>query len=182
MIIRDRDGTPWARVSRVLPLEPAQAWELVADARHHARWVPLTRVHLRHRDTPSSAWVRPADGTPPAAGDEIAAVSGPFARQGAPGLLDRMRVERFEPPLGAVPGVAVFVKLGPVLLGTARIEVDAAAPGSSRVEWSEAIYLRGLPRSWTVWCGAVLVDLMLRMVLARAEREAHQPPTQRTAA
>lgn len=180
MIIRDRDGTPWARVSCVLPLDAAAAWTLVADARHHARWVPLTRVALTAPGAGDR--VHRPDDQAPEAGDEIAAVSGPFARQGAPGLLDRMRVERFEPPLGAVPGAAVFVKLGPVLLGTARIEVEAAGPSSSRVEWSEAIYLRGLPRAWTVWAGAVLVDLMLRLVLARAAREARPRPTQRTAA
>jgi hypothetical protein len=109
------------------------------------------------------------------------AVSGPGARRGWPGLVDRMRVERYECPLDPVPGVALFVKLGPVILGTARIEVEPVAPGCSRVTWSESVHLRGLPPGATRWLGALLVDAMLRLVLDRAVREA-QDGTQRTAA
>lgn len=183
MITRGRDRLPRASVSRVLPLDVDQAWALVADARHHTRWVPLTRVDMS-RPTPESVpgWERWPDGSTPEVGDEILAVSGPGARSGAPGLVDRMRIERYEPPLGAVPGVAVFVKLGPLLLGTARIEVGTAGPGASRVTWMEAVHLRGLPRGATQWLGAVLLDLMLRFVLTRVGREADRLAAQRTAA
>ncbi|MCG7286804.1 hypothetical protein MHY85_12575 [Cellulomonas sp. ACRRI] len=179
MITRDRDRTPWARVSRVLPLDAERAWDLVADARHHTRWVPLTRVDL-NRPSPRAAGPRPTGRTSPEVGDEIRAVTGPTARRGGPGLVDRMRIDRYERPLGAVPGVAVFQKLGPVLLGTARIEV-AAAGASARVTWSESVHLRGLPPAATRWLGALLVDGMLRLVLDRAAREA-AAGTQRTAA
>jgi hypothetical protein len=102
------------------------------------------------------------------------AVSGPGARRGWPGLVDRMRVERYECPLDPVPGVAVFVKLGPVILGTARIEVEPVAPGCSRVTWSESVHLRGLPRAATAWIGAVLLDLMIALVLRRMVGEAQR--------
>lgn len=168
-------------MSRVLPLDADRAWDLVADARHHTRWVPLTRVDLHRPGTTGPGWQRWPDGSAPQVGDEILAVSGPFARQGAPGLVDRMRIERFEQPLGAVPGVAVFVKLGPVLLGTARIEVEAAGAGTARVSWSEQVHLRGLPPRATRWLGALLLDVMLRLVMTRADREARRLATQRSA-
>lgn len=178
MPVRDRDGTPWARVARVLPLDADAAWRLVADARHHARWVPLTRVELRRERGTSWAWEPRPDDSAPAAGDVVVAVSGPTARRGGGGLVDRMRVERFEPPLGQVPGVALFVKHGPVLLGTARIEVAALGPGRARVTWSEQVHLRGLPPGLTRGVAAVLLDGMLALVLRRAAREA---ATQRSA-
>jgi hypothetical protein len=183
VIVRDKVRGPRARVSRVLPLDQARAWDLVADARHHTRWVPLTRVDLAGPDpVAGTGWNRRPDGSAPQVGDEIDAVSGPFARRGAPGFLDRMRIERYEPPLGAVPGVAVFVKLGPVILGTARIEVAAAGPDSSRVTWTEGVHLRALPPAATAWLGALLVEQMLRLVLARADREARRAHAQRSAA
>lgn len=178
MIIRERDRHPSARVERVLPLEAARAWPLVADARHHTRWVPLTRVGLDGRDGPA-----PADADPQV-GDVVRAVSGPGARHGGPGLVDRMRIERFEAPLGSVPGVAVFVKLGPVLLGTARIEVEPVGPGSSLLTWTETVHLRGLPVTATAWAGALLVDVMLRLTVRRLSRETRRltEGTQRIAA
>ena len=182
MITRDRDRTPWARASRLLPLDAERAWDLVADARHHTRWVPLTRVDLTRpsEDAAGPGWSRWPGGTFPQVGDEILAVSGPTARRGGPGLVDRMRIERYERPLGAVPGVAVFQKLGPVLLGTARIQVEAVG-SSSRVTWTETVHLRGLPPGATRWIGALLVDGMLKLVLDRAVREASDG-AQRTAA
>lgn len=183
MITRDRERMLWARVSRDLPLDADQAWQLVADARHHTRWVPLTRVGITRPapDAPGAGWAVWPGGAEPEEGDDILAVSGPFARRGAPGLVDRMRIERFEPPLGAVPGVAVFVKLGPLLLGTARIEVQPTGT-TSRVTWSETVYLRGLPAVTTRWLGTALVDVMLRLVLSRAAREARRLAAQRSAA
>jgi hypothetical protein len=183
MITRDRDRTLWARASRVLPLDAERAWDLVADARHHTRWVPLTRVDLTRltEDAAGPGWERWPGRTSPEVGDEILAVSGPTARRGGPGLVDRMRIERFEPPLGQVPGVAVFVKHGPVLLGTARIEVAAAGPGRARVTWAEQVHLRGLPPALTRGVGTVLLDGMLTLVLRRAAREAARQ-AQRTAA
>lgn len=179
MIARDREGVPTARVERLLPLDAEEAWELVADARHHTRWVPLTRVALGPAGGGTPSWSARADGDLPRVGDVIQAVSGPFARRGAPGLVDRMRIERFEPPLGAVPGVAVFVKLGPVLLGSARIEVEGVGPRSSRVTWTEGIHLRGLPRAATAWAGAIGVQAMLVLTLGRASREAVRLAAQR---
>jgi hypothetical protein len=172
----------WARVSRDLPLDADQAWRLVADARHHTRWVPLTRVDITRPapDAPGAGWAVWPGGAEPEEGDDILAVSGPYARRGWPGVVDRMRIERFEPPLGAVPGVAVFVKLGPLLLGTARIEVEPTG-ATSRVTWSEAVHLRGLPAGATRWLGVLLVDGMLRLVLSRAAREAGLLAAQRTA-
>ncbi len=209
---RNRRRIPTAWVERTLPLPPDQAWSLVADARHHARWVPLTRVDLARpsasgakgasgaasasedtgaseaasaSETTDATGAREATGTGPAPGwvwcdaaaepqpgDLVVAVSGPRARRGGGGLVDRMRIERYEQPLDAVPGTAVFVKLGPVLGGTARIVVTGDGPGRSRVGWSEEVFLRGLPRQLTQWIGAVLVHGMLALTLHRVRREA----------
>jgi len=114
--------------SRTLPISPDEAWDLLTDARNHARWVPLTRVET--------------DG-PVQVGTRIAATSGPGARRGWPGLVDRMVVTRADPP--GPTRVAVFVKRGPVLLGEARIEVRAVSPTTARVRWSEDVYLAHLP-------------------------------------
>lgn len=184
MVTRDRDGEPWARASRVLPLDAAAAWALVADVRNHALWVPATRVEVERARPDAPGWDPLPDGSRPEVGDEVVATTGPRVRRGGRGwLVDRMRVERFEPPLGAVPGVAVFVKLGPALGGTARIEVADAGPGSARVVWSEAAYVRALPRA-TRWPGAVLVGWMTAHALRKAARGVRraQRLTQRNAA
>lgn len=173
MVTRDRDGVPWARASRVLPLDVAAAWSLVADVRHHARWVPMTTVGVERPRPGGDGFDRLPDESPPGVGDEVTAVTGPTVRRGGRGwLVDRMRVERYEPPLGAVPGIAVFVKLGPALGGTARIEVAEAGPGRSRVVWSEAAHVRGLPAGATWWLGALVVGRMTSSALRQAAREA----------
>jgi hypothetical protein len=153
-----RPATHEVSVVRVLPLDPADAWDLLVDARHHARWIPLTRV-----DAPQG---------PPRLGADVVAVSGPFARRGTPGLVDRMRIDRFEPPAVDAPGVAVFTKQGPLLLGQARIEVAAAGPGRSRVTWSERVHLAGpLPPALTGRLLAPVLRGMLRFALGRAVLE-----------
>ncbi|HEX7804880.1 MAG TPA: SRPBCC family protein [Cellulomonas sp.] len=145
-------------VVRVLPLDAAAAWDLLVDARHHARWIPLTRV-----DAPPG---------PPRLGTTVVAASGPFARRGAPGLVDRMRIDRFDPPADDAPGVAVFTKQGPLLLGEARIEVAGAGPGRTLVTWSERVHLVGpLPAAVTGPLLAPVLRGMLRLALARAVLE-----------
>lgn len=142
-------------VSRVLPVSAARAWDLVADARNHARWIPWTRVDL-------------VDG-------DVVAVSGPRARRGGGGLVDRMRVDRFDPPAGARPGTAVFVKIGPVLRGTARIDVEAVGADAARVTWTESVHLAGpLPQGLTRAAAAPALAAMVRWALWRAAREVEQ--------
>ncbi|MBO1752183.1 hypothetical protein J4G33_10255 [Actinotalea sp. BY-33] len=133
-------GEPRAAVARrVLPLRAEEAWDLVTDVHHHERWVPMTRI-----DGPAALGV----------GDVFVGVTGPGALHGGPGLADRMRVERLEPPVTepAGPGrtgVAVYRKLGPVLLGTAEVHVRPLGPGLCEVAWVERVHLRGLPRALT---------------------------------
>lgn len=108
----------------------------------------------------------------PGLGAQVVAVSGPFARRGAPGLTDRMRIDRFEPPTADAPGVAVFTKQGPLLLGEARIEVVGAGPGRSRVTWSERVHLAGpLPAAVTGRLLAPVLRGMLRFALSRVVLE-----------
>ena len=144
--------------TRVLPLPASAAWRLVSDARHHARWIPLTRVS--------------AQGLPLGVGTVVTAVSGPLARRGAPGFPDRMRIDVFSPPRWGRAGEAVYTKLGPVLRGTATIRVARAGRGRASVTWSEDVHLAGpLPRALT---GAVLtpvLGLMLRLALRRVAAE-----------
>ena len=141
--------------TRVLPLPAPRAWDLVADARNHARWVPLTRVDV-------------ADG-------HVVAVTGPRARRGGGGLVDRMRIDRFDPPHDDRPGVAEFTKVGRVLRGTARIEVQAAGPDAARVSWTESVHLAGpLPAGLTRAASAPFLTLMVRRALRLAAHEAAQ--------
>jgi len=185
VVTRDRDGEAWARASRVLPLGAAAAWALVADVRNHTLWVPATRVEVRRARPGDGGWDPLPDASYPEVGDEVVATTGPRVRRGGRAwLVDRMRVERSDPPLGAVPGVAVLVKTGPTLGGTARIEVTEAGPGSSRVVWSEAAYVRGLPPRLTRWPVAVVLGWMTAHALRKAAGEVRrdQRSTQRNAA
>ncbi len=142
-------------VSRMLPISAAEAFRLLTDARNHARWIPMTRVE--------------APPGPPRRGAVVTAVSGPFARRGAPGIVDRMRIDRWDPPDEGVPGVAVFTKLGPVLLGESQIVVEAAGPHRSRATWSERVRLAGpAPAAALV---APVLRAMLALALARAAGE-----------
>lgn len=142
-------------VTRVLPLDADAAWDLLLDGRNHERWIPLTRIDL-------------PDG-PLRLGARFHATSGPFARRGAPGLLDRMRLDRFEPPAPGRPGEALFTKLGPLLRGDAGLQVADAGPGRSRVTWSERVVLAGPVPAGPVL--APVLGLMLRFALGRVARE-----------
>ncbi|UJP41036.1 SRPBCC family protein [Cellulomonas palmilytica] len=104
-----------------------QAWDLLVDARHHARWIPWTTVST--------------DG-PPAVGGRVEART-------ARVLVDRMTITRLDPPDGDRAGVAVFAKRGPLLLGRALIAVRADGD-ESHVLWLEDVHLAGpLPRALT---------------------------------
>ncbi|QCB94522.1 SRPBCC family protein [Cellulomonas shaoxiangyii] len=154
-------GVTGARVTRRFPAPARTAFAALTDARNHARWVPQTRVRT--------------DG-PPRRGSVVEAVSGPFARFGAPGLPDRMTITRYERPggeaAGAAPGVAVFAKHGPLLLGEATIRVEPVDDASCLVTWEERVPLAGpLPGALTSRLTAPALALMLRVVLARAARE-----------
>ncbi|QTE28971.1 SRPBCC family protein [Pengzhenrongella sicca] len=145
-------------VSRTLPLPAREAWTLLADPRHHARWIPLTRVLVR--------------GLPLAAGTLVTATSGPLVRLGAPGLPDRMRIDRFDPPTASAAGVAAFTKLGPVLRGTAEVRVAPLDDHSARATWVEDVYLAGpLPASLTRRLLSPALAAMVRLALWRAGRE-----------
>ncbi|MGV8965574.1 MAG: SRPBCC family protein [Cellulomonas sp.] len=149
---------PPVAISRVLPIPAADAWDLLADPRHHPRWIPLTRVEVQ--------------GSALAVGWHVVATSGPFARRGAPGVPDRMRLDRVEPPTSSAPGIAVFTKLGPLLLGTAEVRVSALGDGASLTTWVEDVYLAGpLPATLTRRVLAPVLAGMVRLALWRAARE-----------
>lgn len=149
---------PAVAISRMLPLPAADAWDLLADPCHHPRWIPLTRIEVT--------------GTPLAVGWHVVATSGPFARRGAPGVPDRMRLDRVEPPTAIAEGVAVFTKLGPLLLGTAEVRVAPRGDRTSLTTWVEDVYLAGpLPRDLTRRVLAPVLAGMVRLALWRAARE-----------
>ncbi|NUU16946.1 hypothetical protein HP550_06750 [Cellulomonas humilata] len=143
---------PIDAVVRSFPVDAATAWDLVTDLRNHERWIPLTRVTVD--------------------GSTVTAVSGPLAKRGFPGLTDVMTIDTYEPPAGDEPGIATYTKVGRVLKGHASIVVVPAGPSSSRVFWSEEVYLAGpLSRRLT---GALLrpfLGVMVRYALMRARNE-----------
>jgi hypothetical protein len=146
-------------VTRVIDLPADAAWDLCVDARNHARWIPLTRVTVH--------------GLPIGLGSRVDAVSGPFLDRGVPGLPDTMRVDVLDPPTPGHPGTAVFTKLGPVLLGSAGIQVAAVDGGRAAVTWTEDVHLAGpLPRAVTAAVLAPALAVMLRLALHQVAREA----------
>ncbi|SFK18852.1 SRPBCC family protein [Cellulomonas sp. KH9] len=155
MTPRPRAAT--AVVTRALPVPADVAWRALTDARRHGEWIPMTRVLT--------------DG-PPRLGSHVVGVSGPGARRGGPGLVDRMVVTRYVPPgatAGDATGEAVFTKQGPLLRGTASIVVLPTSPTTCRVTWSEHVPLAGpLPAAWTARLTAPPLRVMLRLVLRRA--------------
>ncbi|GAA4629062.1 SRPBCC family protein [Cellulomonas oligotrophica] len=143
--------------TREMSVDAATAWAALTDARRHGAWVPLTRVET--------------DGDP-AVGTRVVAVSGPGARGGAGGFVDRMVVTRLDPPGDGTPGIAVFAKRGPWLTGSAAVVVTPTGAGRCRVTWSEHVPLLGpLPAALTARLTALPLLVMLRVVLARAARE-----------
>ncbi len=140
----------------VLPLPADEAWALLTDVRRHEGWVPMTRIEV--------------DG-PLHVGESFTAVSGPTARTGGPGLVDRMTVLRSEPPSGQEVGVADYRKDGPVLRGSAGIEVRALGPVWCEVTWIEQIGVRGLPSAVTDLVSRPASLLMLDLVLRRVRED-----------
>ncbi|WP_166850464.1 SRPBCC family protein [Isoptericola sp. BMS4] len=117
-------------VSRLVPVEASVAYAWVADPRTHPRFVPLTRLDDGARDGPR-------------VGDVVTMVSGPGARRGARGIVDRMRVEALERPSTATArvGRTRMRKLGPVLLGEAGFDVVPVDTARCRVVWWEEAHL-----------------------------------------
>ncbi len=151
----DRQATAVAgRV--VLPLPAAEAWALVTDVRQHERWVPMTRI-----EAPATLGV----------GDSFTAVTGPRARTGGPGLVDRMTVLRADPPTSREVGVADYRKDGPVLRGGAGIEVRPLGPDWCEVTWIEQIGVRGLPTALTDIVSRPASRVMLEVILRRFRRD-----------
>ena len=140
----------------VLPLSADAAWALVTDVRRHADWVPLTRIEAAQ-----------TLGT----GDTFTAVSGPTARRGGPGLVDRMTVLHSEPPTARAAGIARYRKDGPLLRGGAGIEVRSLGPDWCEVTWVEEIGARGLPTAVTDLVSRPSSRLMLAIVLRRLRAE-----------
>ena len=126
------------------------------DARNHARWIPWTTVET--------------DG-PPGVGGRVEART-------AHVLADRMTITRLDPPRGDRPGVAVFAKRGPLLLGRALIAVRADGD-NAHVLWLEDVYLAGrLPRAVTRTVLRPVLAVMAALALRSARRElrAAAPP------
>ncbi len=153
-------GPGTATVARALNVPAGVAWRVLTDARRHGSWVPLTRVTT--------------DG-PARVGQRVVAVSGPGARRGGPGLVDRMVVVRYDAPgddVGGRAGVAVYAKRGPVLRGEASVVVVPTGPTTCRVTWTEHVPLAGpLPVALTARLSRPFLAVMLRIVLHRASRD-----------
>jgi hypothetical protein len=146
------------RLSHDLPLPAAEAFSLVADPRTHGSWVPVTRVEPGTAD-----WSPAVDAT-------FAVVSGPGARRGRPGFVDRMRITTWQPPTTHRPGLAEYRKLGPILLGTAGFEVSPTSPSSCRVVWWEDVYVTDvLPRGLTRPFADVVLTAMVRLAWRRLD-------------
>jgi len=152
-----KPGPPPATATADLPVAADRVWALVTDVRNHVRWIPATRI-----DTPATTL---------AVGDTFTAVTGPRATRGGAGLTDRMTIERLDPPTATRPGVAVYRKLGPVLLGGATVQVRPTGPASCMLLWTEDVHLRGLPRALTAPLMRPMAAGMLHHALRRVRAE-----------
>lgn len=147
-------------VSRLVPVDAEAAFERVADPRNHPRWIPLTRY-----DGPTGA---------PAAGVAFTMVSGPGARHGRTGIVDRMTTVQHVPPstARATVGRNVLRKDGPALLGRAGLDVVPVDEHRSRVVWWEEARLAGpWPRRLNEAAVGVFLRGMLALALWRFGRE-----------
>lgn len=160
-----RDPAPQrVQATRVVDLDAASAFALVADVRNHVRWIPLTRGRY---PTTSTGELPPA---PFPVGTRFTMFSGPGG-----GLPDRMVVTELA-AAGADPACPTssitLRKAGPVLLGTAGIVVEPAGPGRSRITWWEDAYLAGpLPARVTRAVVGPVLAMMMRLALAKVGRE-----------
>lgn len=152
-------------VSRELPGQPGDVFDLVADVRHHSRWIPLTWGSF-----PVEPSGRPLPNGPLPLGAR-------FTMYSHPGIVDRMEVVGLERPAGdALSGTErhrlVLRKAGPLLEGTAGIDVEPVDHATSLVTWWEEVYLAGpLPARLTSPLLGVPLGLMLRLALHRVSRE-----------
>ena len=138
-------------------LTPQEAWDAVTHWPAHGGHVPLTTVRV----------TRDAGGL----GDEFVGRTG----IGRLGFDDPMRVTRWRPPTGGVPGVCELTKLGRVVTGAATIEVRSVGPGSA-VRWIEQV---GIGPAWVTRLAGPLISRgggfvfarVLRRLFADAERD-----------
>lgn len=120
-----------------VPIPAEEAWERVLDLRAQEAIIPFTtvrRVSVPGEDPPSENGLR---------------VGTRFVGRtalGPVGFDDPMVVETLRPPGGDVPGFARIRKEGRVIGGWIDLAVASEGPGSSRVQWSQGIAVRGVPR------------------------------------
>lgn len=157
-------------VTRVVQGQPGDVFDLVADVRHHSRWIPLTRGLF-----PTGPSGTPLPPGPLPRGTRFTMLS-------HSGIVDRMEVVELTRPTARYPTPArpggderhrlVLRKAGPLLAGTAGIDVEPVDHGSSLVTWWEEVWLAGpLPARLTAPLLGVPLGLMLRLALHRVAAE-----------
>ena len=100
-----------------------RTWDLVTDWSAHGRWVPLTTMTVL-RDTGGVGTV--------------------FVGRSGVGRLafdDPLEVVRWEPPTATRAGTAGLVHRGPVVLGTAEVQVVPLPGDRCRLRWTEDVAL-----------------------------------------
>ena len=102
-------------VTQPVAADQQTTWDALTDWDVHHRWMLFTRAEGGHAE-----------------GESLAAFTG----IGKVGFTDTMRITVWEPP-----DRAVVRHTGKVVRGSGAFEVEAVAPGRSRVVWSEWIDL-----------------------------------------
>ncbi len=112
-------------IERNVAAPPSQVWDVVTDWAGHARWIPLTTMHLDQGSTQ---------------------VGWSFVGRTGVGWLrfsDVMRITEWSPPADGGPGSFRLVKVGRLLAGWAEVSVLPVAGGQeTHLLWRENIVLR----------------------------------------
>ncbi len=112
-------------IERKVSAPPQQVWDVVTDWAGHARWIPLTTMHLDQGPTQ---------------------VGWSFAGRTGVGWLrfsDAMRITHWSPPTDGGRGSFRLVKVGRWLAGWAEVSVSPVADGQQTLLlWRENIVIR----------------------------------------
>jgi len=134
-------------IERAVDAPPQRVWDVITDWAGHARWIPLTKMHL--------------DQGPTGVGWSFAGLTGISRFR----FSDTMVITDWAPPVGEGPGAFRLVKVGRLVAGWAEVSVLPAGNGEQTwLTWRENIVIRPVVLGRLL---APLTDRVNRALFAR---------------